>query len=119
MKMGKPLKGLFVSRVSNICNLKERSIQCSNRCILNNLEQGISLCLPSFLPNKTGTEQDTEGQDKKKDNFNNTMLWYPQILSMLIKKSVILPLSEKPLTKSSVQTLPLVTNQTLIYYWHR
>ena len=52
----------------------------------------MSLCLPSFLPNKTGTKQDTEGQDKKKDNFNNTMLWYPQILSMLIKKSVILPL---------------------------
>ena len=43
-----------------------------------------------------------------------TQLWYPQILSMLVRKPVILPLWEKPLTNSSVQTLPLVTNQTLI-----
>ena len=42
-----------------------------------------------------------------------TKLWYPQILSMLIRKPVILPLSEKLLTNPSGQTHPLVTSQTL------
>ena len=62
-----------VSPASNICSLEERSIQCSNKCILNNLEQGVLLCIPSFLLNNTGFEQDREGQDKRID-FNNTML---------------------------------------------
>ena len=39
-------------------------------------------------------------------------LWYP-ILSMFIRKPVILRLSEKLLTNPSGQTHPLVTNQTL------
>ena len=37
----------------------------SNECILNNLEQGVLLCIPSFLPNNTGSEQDKKGQAKK------------------------------------------------------
>ena len=91
----------------------ERSIQCSNKCILNNLEQRVLLCISSFLANNTDFKQD-RGQDKK-NNFNNIMLaelWYP-ILSMFIRKPVILPLSEKLLTNPSGQTHPLVTNQTL------
>ena len=105
-----------VSQSFNICSLEERSIQCSKKCIFNNLEQGVLLYIPSFLPNNTGFEQDREGQDKK-INFNNTMLatqlWHSQILSMLIRKPVILPLSEKLLSNSSGETHPLVTNETL------
>ena len=44
-----------VSPASNICSLEERSIQCSNKCILNNPEQGVLFCIPSFLPNNTGS----------------------------------------------------------------
>ena len=42
-----------------------------------------------------------------------TQLWYSQVLSLLIRKPVNLPLSEKLLTNPSGQSHPLVTNQTL------
>ena len=62
------------------------------------------------------------GKDKKKKIFLMTpcwqaQLWYPQILSMLIREQVILPLSEKLLSNPSGQTHTLVTNQTLTL-WH-
>ena len=52
--INRPLCFQGVSSASNICSLEERSMKCSNKCILNNLEQGVLLCIPSFLPNNTG-----------------------------------------------------------------
>ena len=42
-----------------------------------------------------------------------TQSWYPQMLSMLIRKPVICPLSEKLITNPSGQTHPLVIHQIL------
>ena len=41
--------------------------------MLNTLQQGVLLCIPSFLRNNTDFELDREGQDKK-INSDNTML---------------------------------------------
>ena len=62
-----------VSPSSSICSLEERSIQYRQKYILNDLEQGVLLCIASFLFNNTGSKQDREGQDKK-INFDNPML---------------------------------------------
>ena len=61
--INRPLCFQSVSPASNMCSLEERSIYCSNICILNNLEQGVLLCIPSFLTNNAASEQDREGQD--------------------------------------------------------
>ena len=71
--INRPLSFQGVSSASNICSLEERSIECSYGCILNNLEQGVLLCNPSFLPNNTGSERNKEEQGKK-INTDNTML---------------------------------------------
>ena len=63
--INRPLCFQGVSSASNI--------HCSNECILNNLEQGVLLLIPSFLPNNIGSELDKKGQDRK-TNFNNTIL---------------------------------------------
>ena len=70
VKKRKPLIDLFASRVFHQLPtyVAWRSIHCSNICILNNLEQGVLLCIPSFLTNNAASEQDREGQDKKKIN---------------------------------------------------
>ena len=107
--INRPLCFQRVSPASNKCGLKERSIQCSNKCILNNLEQGVLLSIPSFLPNNTVLNKIEKDKTKKLVSITpcwQTQLWYPQILNMLIRKLVILPLSEKLLTR-------FVTNQTL------
>ena len=107
--INRPLCFQGVSPACNKCGLKERSIQCSNKCILNNLEQGVLLCIPSFLPNNTVMNKIEKDKSKKLVSITpcwQTQLWYPQILNMLIRKLVILPLSEKLLTR-------FVTNQTL------
>ena len=72
--------------------------------------------MPYVLPNNTGFELEKENTKKiiLITPCCQTQLWYPQILSMLIRKPVILPLSEKLLTNPSRQTHPLVTSQTLI-----
>ena len=111
----RPLCCQGVSPASNICSLEERTMQYGNKCILNNLEEGVLLCISSFLSNNTGSEQDKEGKDKKLILITpcwQKQLWYSQVLSMLIRKPVILPLSEKLLSNPSGQTHPLVTNQT-------
>ena len=71
--INRPLCFQGVSSASNICSLEERSIQCGNQCILNNLEQRVLRCIPSFLPKSISSEQDREEQNKK-INFDNTML---------------------------------------------
>ena len=71
--INRPLCFQDVSPASNICSLEDTSKYCSNKCILNNLEQRVLLCIPFFLPTNTGSEQDKEGQDKT-INSNNTML---------------------------------------------
>ena len=71
--INRPLCFQSVSPASNMCSLEERSIHCSNICILHNLEQGVLSCIPSFLTNNAASEQDREGQDKL-FFFDNTML---------------------------------------------
>ena len=53
-----------VSSASNIWSLEEESIQCSNECSLNNLEQKL-LCIPSCLPKNGGSEKDRKTRQKK------------------------------------------------------
>ena len=68
--INRPLYFQRVSSTYNICSLEERSYSVAT---MHSQEPGtrIFLCIPSFVPNSTDSEQDGEGQDKK---INNTML---------------------------------------------
>ena len=104
-----------VSSASDICSLEERSIQCSNKCVLNNLEQGVYYAFPPFclITQVLNKKKDKTKKSILKPPCWQTQLWYPQILSMLIRKPAILPLSKKLLANPSGPTRPLVINQTI------
>ena len=106
-----------VSQSFNICSLEERSIQCSKKCIFNNLEQGVLLYIPSFLPNNTGFEQDREGQDKK-INFNNAILADTVVVPPNIEhvdKETRDPSTIRKTTIQSFRTNPLSCNKSNPY----
>ena len=120
VKMGKQLIDLFASRVSQQLSTHVAwrrdpySVATNEFSITWNKE--FSYAFPPFRLITQVLNKIEKEKTKKLILITpcwQTQLWYPQILSMLIRKSVILPLSEKLLSNPSGQTHPLVTNQTL------
>ena len=74
--MGKPLTDLFASRASSHLTTYiawRRDLHCvATRAFSISWNKGFLLCISSFLPNNTGSEQEREGQDKK-IKFDSTM----------------------------------------------
>ena len=75
--MGKPLTDLFASRASRHLTTYiawRRDLHCvATHAFSISWNKGFLLCISSFLPNNTGSEQEREGQDKK-IKFDSTML---------------------------------------------
>ena len=93
--INRPLCFQGVSSASNTCSMEERSLQCSKNAF--SITWTRSFIMHSNLSVfNTGSEQNKKGQDKT-NSFDNTMMVniavIPPNTEMLIRKSVILPLS--------------------------
>ena len=115
--INRPLCFQGVLSASKICSLEESSMQCSNICIINNLEQGVLLCIPTFLSNSTGSEQYKKRQDKK-FKFDNTMLADRVVVppnTELIDKETSNPFIIRKITHQSFKTDSLSCNKSNPY----
>ena len=116
--MGKSLIDLFASRVPHQLSIyvawRKDSYSAARNTFSITWNKEFYYAFPSFYLITQVLNQIKKDKTKKIILITScwqTLLWYPQILSMLIRKPVILPLSEKLLTNPSGQTHPLVTNQ--------
>ena len=126
VKMGKPLIDLFASRVSHQLPTyvawrrdpySDKYIHTATNTFSITWKKEFHYTFPPFCLIIRVLNKIEKDKTKKLILITpcwQTQSWYPQILSMLIRKPVIRPLSEKLTTNPSAQTHPLAINQIFI-----
>ena len=106
------LKGVTAS--STICCMETKSLQHSNGRNGNSWDTGSLLRISPILSDRSYTKQNTTRPSAHSNNDNNTLLSYPQVLGMLIRRPVLIPSSTTLLVDPKGNPHPLVLNKALM-----